>query len=104
MVSNFEPRVKDTNEGMDEICSNPTDTSVSDFFGKKKRIRKLMKVQGKATKLQLTVMVVEWMRKMENDTSENGEQAQEHSERTKVVTRLHEKITAAALSYKLSIN
>ena len=36
--------LSDTNEGIDGVCSNLADTSLNDFFGKKKRIRKLTKV------------------------------------------------------------
>ena len=58
------PVLSDTNEGMNGICWKPADTSLVIIFGKNRTIRKLTKVKGKATKLQLTVMVVEWMRKM----------------------------------------
>ena len=58
------PVLSHTNEGTNGICWKPADTSLVIIFGKNRRTRKLTKVKGKATKLQLTVMVVEWMRKM----------------------------------------
>ena len=51
-------------------------------------------MKGKPTKLQLTVNVVEWMRKMIM-TLDKMEKALKHSVLTKVATRPHEKRTTA---------
>ena len=48
-------------------------------------------MKGKATKLQLMVMVVEWMRKMIMTHLENKEYALEDLVPTKVVKRSYEK-------------
>ena len=59
--------LSDTNEVMDGICSNTADTSLSSRMDEEDNI----------------------------DTLENGEQTLEHSAHTKLVTRPHDKRTAA---------
>ena len=70
---------------MDEICPNPADTSLSDFFRQEEEEdKKLDEGKGESEEAPVKGDVSRMDGKDDNDTLENGEQALEHSGLTNV--------------------
>ena len=99
------PVLRDTNQGMDGICSNTADASLSDFFRQEEKNKEVDEGEGESDEASVNGYGSRMDEEGDSDTLENGEQALEHSVRTKLVTRPHEiKGLLPALSYKPSIS
>ena len=97
------PVLRDTNERMYGIFSNPAATSLGDFFRQEEENKEIDEGDGKSEEAAVNSDESRMDEEDNNDTLENGEEALEHSVRTKVVTRSNGK-RAAARSQLQAIN
>ena len=78
------PVLSATNERMYGTCSNPAGTSLSDFFRQEEENKKVDEGEGESEEASVNGDGIRMHEEDDNDTLENGEQALEHSVRTKV--------------------
>ena len=82
-----------------------SDASLSDFFRQEEKNKEVDEGEGENDEASVNGYGSRMDEEDDSDTLENGEQALEHSVRTKLVTRPHEiKRLLPALSYKPSIS
>ena len=87
--------LSDTNEVMDGICSNTADTSLSVFFPQEEENKEVDEDEAESDEASANGDGSRMDEEDNIDTLENGEQTLEHSAHIKLVTRPHDKRTAA---------